>query len=108
MPATVCYYTIGSKRLTIRVRRGWGPVPVGHCVGTMIGHESDVDTCKEVTGLTLSEDGSFYVVGFDEEQKKVKQKKVKQKKIAKQDKKRKEHLYPFANVEWIEREGDWE
>ena len=106
MPATVSYMDDTGRRLTIRVRHGYGPIPVDYCFSVTVGQESDVNTGTKVTGLTFSEKGLLFIVGFDKKQK-DKQKKDKQKKD-KQKKERQEHLFPVANVEWIEREGDWE
>ncbi len=106
MPATVSYGDADGRTLRIRVRRGYGPrpeyIPAGLFVSTSINRhgeeiERDIRTSAEVTGLTFSENGSLFIVGFDEEQKDKQRRK-----------KRQEHMYPAVNVEWIEREGDWE
>ncbi len=105
MPATVFYRDTDGRTLMIRVRRGNGPipeyVPAGLFVTVPINKygdeiERDISRSVEVSGLTFSEKGSLYFVGFEEEQK-DKRKRWK----------RKEHLFPAVNVEWIKREGDW-
>lgn len=101
MPAIVTYNDDGgegwaSRQLRIRIRRGCGPIlePDGMCVLTSINEhgveiERDIHTTADVIGITLSQKGSLYVVGFFDEGQ------------------YKEHLYPSDNVEWIEKEGDW-
>lgn len=107
MPATVTYKDGGpspkrvrSRELTVRVRRGYGPIPEhihdGMCVLTTTNDRGDeiernISTSATVGGLAFSQKGSLYVVGFFDNKNEYH-----------------EHMYPSDNVEWIKKEGNWE